>query len=185
IVAPTAPPQNVTAMALSSTSIYVTWQPPPPGTLQGFLHHYEVFLEYHADNGPTMTLYTPDGNTSLLVSSLSPHTVYYFTVQMVNIKGLGPPSEAVYNRTLEDVPGPAIIEQVRNISSTILEVRWQHPKKTNGILKSFKVCWSLEGVQGGTYLAPGTLYTLTGLGPWNEYAIQIACESAGGLGPTS
>lgn len=45
VSAPSSPPLNVTAYGRNSTSIMLSWQPPPTDTLNGELQKYEVKIE--------------------------------------------------------------------------------------------------------------------------------------------
>lgn len=67
--APSAPPQEVQANTTSSTSIRVTWRPPPSGTLNGVLTKYEVLVQKLVRS--TASPSTTHSSTARVVSSSS------------------------------------------------------------------------------------------------------------------
>lgn len=67
---PSSPPLNVTIHSITSTSIVVSWQPPPSDTLNGELQKYEVLLEKAAlDECLSSSL--SSSNTGTLASTVS------------------------------------------------------------------------------------------------------------------
>lgn len=107
--APTAPPENVTAYNLSSTSIMVTWLPVPEGFLNGELQSYRVFYrETTSGSYPSTEIVVGHTFLSVIISSLKKFTVYSVWVKAVTTKE-GPSSVVVQVSTDED--GKLIILQ--------------------------------------------------------------------------
>lgn len=97
---PIAPPVDVRATAMSSSSLLVEWQPPPPQDRHGLIKHYIV--EYYIKRDDIQYKSTAGNATRLTLTSLKPFTQYYVRVKAVNGAGAGPESEAVTNTTFED-----------------------------------------------------------------------------------
>ena len=107
-LAPSGSPRNVKALAMSSTSILVKWNPPNELDRNGVITKYIV--KYYS-LGIEGLVNTTDNTTQKLVTHLRKYTEYYFTVQAVNEIGAGPPSvDDAKNRTLEDCKFFCIVE---------------------------------------------------------------------------
>lgn len=59
-------------------------------------------VQYSSDKTTYLSQAIQDNSTRLLLTSLSPYTIYYIKVQAVNLAGAGPFSEPMTNRTFED-----------------------------------------------------------------------------------
>ena len=101
--APSAAPDNVTAIVLSSTQIIVSWDEVPTGERNGGITYYEVLynpldsFEGGIANGSVATV-----NRSLLLEGLEEYVTYSITVRAHNIAGAGLFSDALLADTLED-----------------------------------------------------------------------------------
>lgn len=85
ISVPTGSPANLSAMAMSSTSILLTWNPPPVHERNGIIIDYTIT---QVVAGITSTLTTTD--QMLLVMDLQPFTSYTFNIAASTSIGLGP-----------------------------------------------------------------------------------------------
>ena len=93
--APSAPPENVTAYNLSSTSVNVTWFPVPTHLLNGLLQSYRVFYrEVSVKYLPTMEIAVGNTSLSVVISALKKFTVYSVWVKAVT-GAAGPSSVAL------------------------------------------------------------------------------------------
>ena len=100
LTAPDAPPQNVTAIPESSTSILVSWSPPPLENQNG------IIILYHLNYSSDEAFAGPDGNfivnatrTTMLVNGLEEFVTYSFTVAAETSAGIGPYSDPAVNAT--------------------------------------------------------------------------------------
>lgn len=96
---PTASPLLPGASALSSESIEITWQPPPLPDQNGVITGYVVNVT-SLDSAVIQQISTTATNT-LLVSGLSPFTVYSCIIAARTAVGLGPYTTVVTVQTLE------------------------------------------------------------------------------------
>ena len=98
--APSASPQNVTTIALSSTILQVTWNEVPPVHQNGIIIQYEV--EY---NQTAFTGATTSATTTVLqvrevnLTGLEEYVSYYVRVRAYTTVGHGPYSEVVMQAT--------------------------------------------------------------------------------------
>ncbi|KAF7202497.1 transcript variant X3 [Nothobranchius furzeri] len=146
---PSAPPQDVKCRSTSSTSLLVSWGPPPlesqNGDLTGFRVRYQVVgpSEGAGDNMEPMEepMVLPN-EERVLLQRLEKWTQYSITVSASTAVGMGPESEPLVCRTDEDVPGasPRRVE-VEVLNSTALKVMWRSviPGKQNGQIRGYQV----------------------------------------------
>ncbi|KAK3920463.1 Down syndrome cell adhesion molecule-like protein Dscam2 [Frankliniella fusca] len=145
---PAGAPLGLTARALSSTAVLLTWSAPAPELRHGDITSYNV--GFRVESGQTAYNMTSvvaepgdsDDDGELKLSGLLKFTRYSIVVQAVNVVGVGPMSDAVSVSTLEDVPSSPP-EEVRchAVNSQSLQVSWQPPPSgsINGVLQGYSV----------------------------------------------
>ncbi|XP_023195285.1 receptor-type tyrosine-protein phosphatase S-like isoform X10 [Xiphophorus maculatus] len=146
---PSAPPQEIKCSTTSSTSLLVSWRPPPLKSQNGDLTGYRV--RYQAvgpsegasdDTDPMEELPVPATEERVLLQRLEKWTQYQITVSASTEIGPGPESEPLICRTDEDVPGAAPRRvEVEVLNSTALKVMWRSvtPGKQNGQIRGYQV----------------------------------------------
>uniref|UniRef100_A0A673N4V7 Receptor-type tyrosine-protein phosphatase F n=1 Tax=Sinocyclocheilus rhinocerous TaxID=307959 RepID=A0A673N4V7_9TELE len=144
---PSAPPQDVHLLSLSSTSIKVSWVAPPAASRHGAIVRYTVC--YQAVNGEDTEHHeVPDigaDATSYVLEGLEKWTEYQVWVRAHTDVGPGPESTAVRVRTKEDVPGaPPRKVEVEAVNSTAIRVTWKPPLsgKQHGQIRGYQVIYS-------------------------------------------
>lgn len=102
--APSAPPQDVRLLSLSSTSIKVSWVAPPTDSRHGEIVCYS--LAYQAVTGEDVERHQVSGigadTTSYVLEHLEKWTEYLVWVRAHTDVGPGPESPAAHIRTKED-----------------------------------------------------------------------------------
>ncbi|XP_053098317.1 receptor-type tyrosine-protein phosphatase F-like isoform X2 [Pangasianodon hypophthalmus] len=143
---PSAPPQDVQVLSLSSTSIRVSWMPPPAASRNGAIVRYTV--SYQAVTGEDTERHevTDIGAdaTSVVLEGLGKWTEYVVHVRAHTDVGPGPESAPVHIRTKEDVPGaPPRALEVEAINSTAIRVTWKPPLpgKQHGQIRGYQVLY--------------------------------------------
>ena len=97
--APTSPPSNCTAVALSSRSILLTWDAPPAEEQNGIITGYIVNIT-ELETGQVSTIFTESHNLTLY--SLQPFTTYGFLVSAQTVAGRGPTTHFLFVTTQEE-----------------------------------------------------------------------------------
>ena len=101
--APSAPPQNVTATAVSSTEIVVLWEEVPAIDENGVITMYEIqFVPLETFNGQITsdTVNTSNGSILMMVlTGLEEYVEYNISVRAYTSAGPGPYSVGVVERT--------------------------------------------------------------------------------------
>uniref|UniRef100_A0A4W6C3A2 Receptor-type tyrosine-protein phosphatase F n=1 Tax=Lates calcarifer TaxID=8187 RepID=A0A4W6C3A2_LATCA len=144
---PSAPPQEVHLLSLTSTSIKVSWVAPPTDSRHGEIVRYS--LAYQALTGEDMERHQVSGIgadvTSYVLEDLEKWTEYMVWVRAHTDVGPGPESPAARIRTKEDVPGaPPRKVEVDAVNSTALRVTWKPPLsvKQHGQIRGYQLVYS-------------------------------------------
>lgn len=106
---PTAQPTNLTAVALSSTTVLVSWMPPNPQYINGIIQGYHIDGTLQVNGTPVSARFTIPSNTSnmlglqtAVLNELYKYVDYRLTVVCFTSVGDGPRSSPVRVHTLED-----------------------------------------------------------------------------------
>ncbi|XP_055796814.1 receptor-type tyrosine-protein phosphatase S isoform X8 [Salvelinus fontinalis] len=146
---PSAPPQDVKCSSSSSTSLLVSWRPPPVesqnGALAGYLVRYQVVgasVEGGSAGEPMEEPAVLPSDEKVLLQKLEKWTQYSVTLAAFTEIGPGPESEPLLCRTDEDVPGaPPRRVEVEVLNSTALKVMWRSllPGRQHGQIRGYQV----------------------------------------------
>ena len=104
MIVPSGPPQNVTAITTSATSINLSWERPLLRESNGIIDAYRIRYFIHRDEttterfNETETPNLPSTSFSMEFTGLEEGVVYGFEVLAVTI-GDGPYSPVVFNET--------------------------------------------------------------------------------------
>ena len=91
---------NIVALSLNSTSVQLSWDPPPADQQNGIITDYYINMT-EVETGVTVQL-TVTSATTLLVSTLHPYYVYNFFISAATVVGQGPYSTLFSVQTPED-----------------------------------------------------------------------------------
>jgi len=98
ISAPTDAPSNLTALAINSTSVLLSWLLPVENELNGNIRHFNI----RAIEVPSgRDFHQTSTNNSILYTDLHPAYIYQFAVAAVTVES-GPYSNFAVAKTLED-----------------------------------------------------------------------------------
>ncbi|KAA8589472.1 hypothetical protein FQN60_012837 [Etheostoma spectabile] len=200
---PSAPPQDIKCSSTSSTTLLVSWRPPPlksqNGVLAGYNVRYQVVgsSEGGSDDGEPMEEPTvPATAEQVLLQRLEKWTQYRVTVSASTVIGPGPESAPLICRTDEDVPGaPPRRVEVEVLNSTALKVMWRSltPGKQHGQIRGYQVHYVRveNGESRGlplikdVMLADAQEMVIGGLKPDTTYSITVAAYTTKGDGARS
>ncbi|XP_052738089.1 cell adhesion molecule Dscam2 isoform X2 [Bicyclus anynana] len=145
---PEAAPTRVTCSALSSSSIKVSWAPPPPayrnGIIQGYKIIYAPLSTSHAEGAEIKRVST----TETYLHALHKYSNYSLQVAAYTAAGDGKRSAPAYCMTDEDVPSaPEKIKALPYSSDSVL-VSWLPPVHPNGVISHYTVYYREAGRLG-------------------------------------
>ncbi|XP_013063679.2 protein sidekick-2-like [Biomphalaria glabrata] len=191
---PDGAPQNVKVMAVTQTSIRITWDPPPNSTWNGLpLSDIVQFREEGAVAFREDSI--PFGLYTATLQGLIIGLKYEIQIMTANTVGRGPPSTLQVFRVGDVAPAAAPMNVMMfNRSSTTLEITWQLPPAgtTNGELIGYKILYWLSPT--GTCEATGSSVQMsvtelrllvTGLQPYTTYCSTVQAVNIAGEGPKS
>uniref|UniRef100_A0A2S2PN96 Neogenin n=1 Tax=Schizaphis graminum TaxID=13262 RepID=A0A2S2PN96_SCHGA len=180
-------PYNVTAKAVSPTSIYVSWSRPEHGSEN--LKEYKLFYmkDSTSEEQFIITKYTERE-----ISDLSPYTKYKIWVVAYNQNGPGMKSLEVVVLTRPSAPSqPPQNIVVEAISSTEINIRWEHPPKSNqnGVITGYKIRYKKPDRKssGDTITTAGDNleYQISGLDKSSTYQVRLWTLNTVGSSPPS
>ncbi|XP_035881796.1 receptor-type tyrosine-protein phosphatase F isoform X12 [Phyllostomus discolor] len=204
---PSAPPQKVTCVSTGSTTVRVSWVPPPADSQNGIITQYSV--AYEAVDGEDRRRQVVNGisreHSSWDLVGLEKWTEYRVWVRAHTDVGPGPESSPVLVRTNEDVPsGPPRKVEVEPLNSTAVHVSWKLPlpSKQHGQIRGYQVTYvRLEnGEPRGPPIIQDVMLaeaqwqpeesedyetTISGLTPETTYSITVAAYTTKGDGARS
>ncbi len=104
---PSAPPQDIKCSSSSSTTLLVSWRPPPAesqnGALAGYIVRYAVVgAGAEVNTEPVEEPAVPPSSNQIQLQRLEKWTLYRVTVAASTSVGPGPESELLLCRTDED-----------------------------------------------------------------------------------
>uniref|UniRef100_A0A673WHW6 protein-tyrosine-phosphatase n=1 Tax=Salmo trutta TaxID=8032 RepID=A0A673WHW6_SALTR len=202
---PSAPPQDIKCSSSSSTTLLVSWRPPPVesqnGALAGYLVRYQVVGASVEGGGggagePMEEPAVPPRVGQVLLQKLEKWTQYRVTLAAFTEIGPGPESEPLLCRTDEDVPGaPPRRVEVEVLNSTALKVMWRSllPGRQHGQIRGYQVHYVRveNGESRGlplikdVMLADAQEMVIGGLQPDTTYSITVAAYTTKGDGARS
>ncbi|XP_047228250.1 netrin receptor DCC [Girardinichthys multiradiatus] len=177
--------ESLRALALSPTSIQVSWEPPslPNGPVLGYR-----LLWTESPSGKEQSVEVSGLNYKM--DGLNRFTEYTVRVLAINRYGPGTASESVSVTTQSDVPSaPPQNITLEVVLSRSIKVSWQPPPRSaqNGIITAYKIKYRKTGRRGDQEaIEPNNFwYLFTGLEKGSQYSFQVAAMTANGTGPPS
>ncbi|XP_041077136.1 receptor-type tyrosine-protein phosphatase delta isoform X21 [Polyodon spathula] len=195
---PSAPPQDIKCTSPSSTSILVSWLPPPLELQNGFITKYSIqyaTIEGEDTNPRQISGLSPE-TSQYLLEELEKWTEYRVTVSAHTDVGPGPESLPQIIRTDEDVPsGPPRKVEVEAVNSTSIKVIWRSPvpNKQHGQIRGYQVHYVKmdNGEPRGQpmikdiMLADAQEMVISGLQPEMTYSVTVTAYTTKGDGARS
>ncbi|XP_026815472.1 protein sidekick isoform X3 [Rhopalosiphum maidis] len=142
---PTGEPRSVSAFAISSTEVRLSWEHPQQNQQNGDLLGYKIF--YIVIDSPNEhrveeeTEVVPATYVSHSLVFLDKYTEYKIQILAFNPAGDGPRSAPIIVRTHQGVPGPPTDLQFSEITMNSLKVSWTPPKRKNGQLLGYIITY--------------------------------------------
>ncbi|GAB6026403.1 Down syndrome cell adhesion molecule-like protein 1 [Chamberlinius hualienensis] len=189
--APTSAPTDSRCTTLSSRAIHVTWDPPPPSTINGILHGYKISYKAVFDDliDDNEEFHNKTLSNSFTLNMLEKFTNYSIQILAMTRSAEGPYSSPIYCTTLDDVPdAPSDIKAAASSDSSVI-VSWKSPDKSNGVIKFYKIYW--RELQGSQPASVGTVgsnifsYEITMLRNATVYEFWVTSSTVVGEGPPS
>ncbi|XP_048186046.1 protein sidekick-1 isoform X1 [Perognathus longimembris pacificus] len=186
---PSAAPANVSAQAVSSTQILLTWSSVPEQDQNGLILGYKIL--YRAkDLDPEPRSHAVRGNhtQSALLSGLRKFVLYELQVLAFTRIGNGVPSAPlILERTKDDAPGPPVRLVFPEVRLTAVRIVWQPPEEPNGVILGYQIAYRLASSSPHTFTtvevgATVRQFTATELAPESAYLFRLSAKTRQGWG---
>src|SRR5207249_7828442 len=188
-VAP-SPPTGLTATAVSSSQINLSWAPP---TDNGGSAITGYKIERSTDGGTTWTVLvvnTGSATTMYSDTGLAPTITYAYRVSAINAVGTSAPSNIASARTLV-APSPPIGLTATTASSSQIDLSWTAPADNGGsAITGYMIERSANGGSTWTTMvsnsgSTATTYSDTGLAAGTTYTYRVSAINSIGTSPPS
>ncbi|XP_039588145.1 protein sidekick-1 isoform X3 [Passer montanus] len=186
---PSAPPENVSAEAVSSTQILLTWAAVPESEQNGLILGYKILYKAKdLDSEPKSQTVRGNHSQSVLLSGLRKFVLYELQVLAFTRIGDGVPSSPpVTERTKDDAPGPPVRLVFPEVRLTSVRIVWQPPEEPNGIILGYQVAYRLASSSPNkfTTVEVGSTvrqFTATDLSPESAYIFRTSAKTRQGWG---
>lgn len=186
---PSAAPENVSAVAVSSTQILLTWASVPEQDQNGLILGYKVlFRAKDLDAEPRSHVVRGNHTQSALLAGLRKFVVYELQVLAFTRIGNGVPSSPLLlERTKDDAPGPPVRLVFPEVRLTSVRIVWQPPEEPNGIILGYQIAYRLASSSPNTFTtvevgATVRQFTATELAPESAYIFRLSAKTRQGWG---
>uniref|UniRef100_A0A8C0T5D3 Sidekick cell adhesion molecule 1 n=1 Tax=Canis lupus familiaris TaxID=9615 RepID=A0A8C0T5D3_CANLF len=183
---PSAAPENVSAEAVSSTQILLTWASVPEQDQNGLILGYKVlFRAKDLDPEPRSHVVRGNHSQSALLAGLRKFVLYELQVLAFTRIGNGVPSSPlILERTKDDAPGPPVRLVFPEVRLTSVRIVWQPPEEPNGIIlgKEREIAIRLISSVFMTCGATVRQFTATELAPESAYVFRLSAKTRQGWG---
>uniref|UniRef100_A0A8D1V1K8 Sidekick cell adhesion molecule 1 n=1 Tax=Sus scrofa TaxID=9823 RepID=A0A8D1V1K8_PIG len=186
---PSAAPENVSAEAVSSTQILLTWASVPEQDQNGLILGYKIlFRAKDLDPEPRSHVVRGNGTQSALLAGLGKFVLYELRVLAFTRIGNGVPSSPpILERTRDDAPGPPVRLVFPEVRLTSVRIVWQPPEEPNGIILGYQIAYRLASSSPNTFTtvevgATVRQFTATELAPESAYIFRLSAKTRQGWG---
>ena len=175
---PTGSPTITTAHNITSTALYLAWQPPHPLTIHGEFLGYRLSFQPsqagHREGRKSIVMKSPDIQEYIL-RDLKTYTKYNVAIQVINPEGAGPAAKVTV-MTDEGVPSAPMYTTVHTVTNTTAVVDWSRPQQPNGVILGYRLYFlsgNLTEVKTIRSKDPRLDFRLTDLSPSSLYHVWI------------
>ena len=168
------------AIDIKHNSVRLKWTEPGYGA--SIVNSYSIY--YHSEDGPTDQWNKQTSSDECVVlTKLTPGSLYYFKVTAESAAGSSPTSEVNEARLPPSQPGKP---NSTNITHNSVRLEWMKPKIGASIVNSYLIHYrSSVDDQWDTQTTTEESLELTELTPGAQYCFKVTAESAAGPSPAS
>lgn len=139
---PSSGPTNLTAHALSSTTVSVDWNTIPRRHRNGIIRGYKIQYQSSKANAPLQYKSVEENSTKhVTLTDLKPFTLYHLAVAAFTSVGDGVYGPIISVQTLEDTPGLPQNLSSPSVSQNTARILWDPPEDSNGDILGYKVSY--------------------------------------------
>ncbi|CAJ0930475.1 unnamed protein product, partial [Mesorhabditis belari] len=186
---PSSAPEEISVDAQSSTSIRISWKPPPKQNQHGELTAYRIKYKTKQRGGKTSTVNIEDPLTGEhVIDGLDPNQHYQLRIAAANQNGTGPFSDWLRADT------PAVDKEEKLLGAPVelkpiagpdyILVTWKPPSDETTIVRGYTIGWghNVPDVESTSVGANALQYRIENLNPGREYVISVRAKNKYGQG---
>ncbi|XP_022084069.1 neogenin-like isoform X5 [Acanthaster planci] len=188
---PSGIPDNISAEADSTTSITVTWEPPPVNQRNGLVNGYKMKYRTKENGKRTHSLIIDGNERSYTISGLVRNTAYEVRMAAYNNNGTGPYSDWIEITTLDiDKNENRVPPQPLSIRTTTthnrIDVFWEPPSDDSIMVRGYILGYGASVPDSLLERLPSseTQVSLTNLLPSTLYVLKLRAFNKVGEGPS-
>ena len=165
-------------MAINSTAILVSWN--PPIELNGILESYRLYQIRLSDPSGNATLIYQDLTTNFEDTELISYTNYQYYYEVLNGAGSAESPLSIITRTLPGIPSQGPDSIATTINSTAILLSWNPPPSSTlqGPLVSYEIQWHASNTAQQELIenitADANMYIISGLLPNTQYTFTVS-----------
>uniref|UniRef100_A0A6G1S442 Protein sidekick n=1 Tax=Aceria tosichella TaxID=561515 RepID=A0A6G1S442_9ACAR len=187
---PSSGPTNVTARALTSTSISVDWNAIPKRHRNGIIRGYKIQYQAVKSGAPIQYKSIDENSTRhVILNDLKPFTFYQLAVAAYTSVGDGVYGPTISAQTLEDTPGLPQNVSTPTVSLNSARILWDPPEDANGDILGYRVSYHplTEGsnhkdIASQELQQNERTFKATGLTPNTHYVFTVTAKTKEGWG---
>ncbi|XP_048886550.1 phosphatidylinositol phosphatase PTPRQ [Brienomyrus brachyistius] len=185
---PADPPQNISSVSLTSSSVQLMWLPPsqPNGLILFYTVYYSNSSGVYIQRVPVFDLdpRLSEGPHSVAIENLAKGSNYSLWLTSSTTQGDGGvQSDIIYVQTPEDVPdGPIHNLTALNFSSTAIIVSWDPPISPNGRVFYHLTLKEAHDASGNRTdkTTSDTVFLFTKLKKYTDYVLSVTPATSAG-----
>ncbi|MBN3301575.1 PTPRQ phosphatase, partial [Amia calva] len=188
---PSHPPQNISYVNITSSSIKLFWK--PPSTPDGIIQHYTIYYS-NSSSVYTQVVTVSKSETdatnssySTIIDGLAIFSQYNLWMSASTALGDGNmTSDIIYVYTEEDVPGGPVHLIAHNVSSTAISVSWLPPDLPNGrVFYNVSLREAQTNIPVSEFTTSETTILIQNLQKYTDYILRVTAATAAGFSENS
>ncbi|XP_008281722.1 phosphatidylinositol phosphatase PTPRQ [Stegastes partitus] len=176
---PMSPPRNLTIYNHTAVSVWLSWEPPlePNGVVIKYGFRIRDLITHTVTHRNSSS-----SSTTEYLSGFRPHSSYEISVYSYTRMGHGDqfssPVTFTTNESVSDAVGNL---SCSGVSWDSIQLSWELPANPNGQILFYEILVEVDS-QSFTHQTHTADYTVTGLSPDQEYALNVAAVNSAGPG---
>ncbi|XP_035829177.1 hemicentin-2, partial [Aplysia californica] len=177
------PPVLLTAVPISSESVYLLWRWSSPLPDFPEIDYFQIsFREKSSGETRVFPTHFPPNVTRMEVTGLEGGVAYVFYVTATNDVGMSEPSNLMSANTFQSSPSRPVGLHVLSVGATSATVSWEVPQVSSGVVKLYQLRYRrLDAYvqQEFTYIniskvdSPSVLVEISPLRAFSLYSVQV------------
>uniref|UniRef100_A0A3B5AC43 Protein tyrosine phosphatase receptor type Q n=1 Tax=Stegastes partitus TaxID=144197 RepID=A0A3B5AC43_9TELE len=175
---PMSPPRNLTIYNHTAVSVWLSWEPPlePNGVVIKYGFRIRDLITHTVTHRNSSS-----SSTTEYLSGFRPHSSYEISVYSYTRMGHGDQFSSPVTFTTNESSDAVGNLSCSGVSWDSIQLSWELPANPNGQILFYEILVEVDS-QSFTHQTHTADYTVTGLSPDQEYALNVAAVNSAGPG---